>query len=213
MKNVPWLHWCGSKSFNWSFPPFMRSIWPLDALHSPSWGFYPESLLQSRSSIVAQAGPNCIVCRAVHSPISSYPELLNELPGGLHNSSVTPSPASCCFWLIFLDGSCIQLVISHCLTVSGLLMGTSSQQPTLLRHCGTVPWWVKPLPLPFCWSPWAPGSSSVMELPHSCCSLMKKIIAEIFQIHLSPFVTCVIWLYRTHSTKKPKKVVSFCFVY
>lgn len=116
MKNVPWLHWCGRKSSNWCSSPFVRNFWALDALNSPSWGFYPDSVFQSRSSIVAQAGLDCIVCRAVHSPISSYPELLNELPGRspqLH--SVTPSPASCCFWLNFLDESWIQLVISHCL--------------------------------------------------------------------------------------------------
>lgn len=95
----------------------------------------------------------------------------------------------------------------HCTLsdVTGLLMGTSCQQPVLLRHCGTVPCWVKSLPLPLCWSPWAPDSSSLMELPHSCCSLLKKLTAEIFQIHLSPFLTCAIWPLGSILKRNPKK--------
>lgn len=89
--------------------------------------------------------------------------------------------------------------------ITGLMMETSCQQPALLRHCGTVPCWVKSLPLPLCWSAWAPGSSSLMELSHSCCSLIKKpYCRDFFLIHLSPFVTCCMTS-GIHSKKKPKK--------
>lgn len=177
-------YWCSSS--------FARNIWALYALNSPSWGFYADSVFQSRSSIVAQAGLNRIVGRAVQvtSPLTlnCWMNFLEEL------HSVTPQSCPPLF-LTTLPRRILYPAGHFTLSdVTGRLVGTSCPQPAPLRHC------VKSLPLPLWWSPWATGSSSLMELLPD-----KKLIAEIFLIHLSPFVTCVIWILGLILKRNPKK--------
>lgn len=185
-------YWCSSS--------FARNIWALHALNSPFWGFYADSVFQSRSSIVAQAGLNRIVGRAVQvtSPLTlnCWMNFLEEL------HSVTPQSCPLLFlttlprWILYPAG---HFTLSD---VTGRLVGTSCPQPALLRHC------VKSLPLPLWWSPWAPGSSSLMELLPD-----KKTYCRDFFNSFVPFCNMCYMNLRINSKKKPKKVGGFCFVH
>lgn len=124
-----------------------------------------------------------------------------EDPRTIH--SLTSSPASYCFWLNFLDGPWTQLVISPCLMVTGQLM---EQAVTNLPCSGTVglcPGQWSPCPCLCGGHPWL-----LVCLPSWSCPIFAapwwKILAEIFQMYLSLFVTCAIWL--IGSILKKKKV-------